>query len=155
MCVCVLLSYWTLWSVLLSSCPRVCMYLHWPSWTGCPVRWMLSTVSWASSNSHCTTNTGPGQNRGSSRGQTSNVAHTSVLMVCVGLVAVGTHFLMWDTLYIQRNSSTPPRREPVCSSLASVHPSTCSTTKHLSPCNHESIERVSVYLTWFLSLWPQ
>ena len=47
-------------SVFRSSRPRFWMYSHWPSCTGCPVRCTLSTVSWASSNSHCTTNTGPG-----------------------------------------------------------------------------------------------
>lgn len=43
---------------------------------------------------------------------------------------LGTHFLMWGRLYIQRNSSTPLQHEPVCSFLASVRPSTCSTTKY-------------------------
>ena len=46
-------------SVFRSSRPRFWIYSHWPSCTGCPVRCTLSTVSWASSNSHCTTKTGP------------------------------------------------------------------------------------------------
>lgn len=58
-CMSVFLPYVTSRSVCLSSCPNFWMYLHWPSWMGCPVRWMLSTVSWASSKSHCATNTGP------------------------------------------------------------------------------------------------
>lgn len=142
-CVCVPVcqSYGTSRSVLLSSCPRFCMYLHWPSWTGCPVRWMLSTVSWASSNSHCTTNTGPRRNRGCTAGQTLDDTHLPLSLSSVlrrssggGLCGWVTHFSTWGRLYTQRNSSTPLPHEPVCSSLAPSRPSTCTTAK----CHHSS-----------------
>lgn len=124
----VFLPYVTSRSVSLSSCPNFWMYLHWPSWMGCPVRWMLSTVSWASSKSHCATNTGPAGQRGRSVGQTLNYASSSVQLRSSGCVV--THFLMWGRLYIQRNSSTPLPREPACSSLAPVLPSTCTNINH-------------------------
>lgn len=131
MCVSVGQAYVTSRSVLLSSWPRFWMYLHWPSWTGWPVRWMLSTVSWASSNSHCTTNTGP---VGTIKGDPQVRAEPSFLALAMKQCFI-TDFLMLGRLYIQRNSSTPLPHEPVCSFPEPVPPSTCTNTK----CHHNSV----------------
>jgi len=127
-CVCVCVSYGTSRSVLLSSCPSSCMYLHWPSLTGRPVRWMLSSVSWASSNSHCTTNTGPGRETGRAAG------HTSVVFASTSAGWRSTHFLRWGRRYIQRNTSTPLPDGPVCSSLAPNRPRTCKVAPLYTTC---------------------
>lgn len=56
-----------------------------------------------------------------------------------------THFLAWGRVYIRRSSSTLLPREPVCSFLAPVLPSTCTNSTNLSSippalpaciCNH-------------------
>lgn len=127
---CVYQSYDTSRSVLLISCSKFCMYLHWPSVRGRAVRLSISMDSWTLSISPCTTNTGPGQERRDTLQVRLNMKHNNLCIHGQPYGWVGclvTHVSTWSSSYIQTNTSTPLPHWPVCSALARNCPSTCTT----------------------------
>lgn len=113
-------------SVALVCCSRLCMNLHWPSVKGRPVRLMLSSINWASSNSHCTTNMGPA-------GQTRSACKTQRFHLPGPMRYATSYFLMRGRFLARRNTSTPLQDAPVCTSLAERCASTCTRARCHTP----------------------
>lgn len=110
-------------SVALVCCSMLCMNLHWPSVKGCPVRLMLSSISWASSNSHCTTNMGPAS-------RTRSAFKTQRFRLPGRPRRDDTsYFLTRGRFLAQRSTSTPLQDAPGCTSLAERCASTCNESQ--------------------------
>lgn len=108
--------------VALVCCSRLCMNLHWLSVKGRPVRLMLSSISWASSNSHCTTKTGPAS-------QKRSKFRTQRFRLPVLMPSNASYSSTRGRSLARRNTSTPLQDVHVRTSLAERCASTCTGAK--------------------------
>lgn len=124
-------------SVALVCCSRLCMNLHWLSVKGRPVRLMLSSISWASSNSHCTTKMGPASQRGSR-------FKSQRFRLPGSMPSDASYFSTRGRSLARRSTSTPLQNAPGCTSLEERCASTCTRARCHTSVSQRSLALVTL-----------